>query len=65
MHQFSSLAITTEKNPQHVESTTGKLPHNALTKYAKDVGADPNAFKIGDLAIPLEKYPNHNEFTRN
>ena len=37
---------------------------NALTKYAKDAGADPNAFKIGDLAIPLDKYPEHNEFIR-
>jgi len=38
---------------------------NALTKYAKDAGADPNAFKIGDLAIPLDKYPEHNEFIRS
>ena len=37
----------------------------SLIKDAKDRGADPHAFKIGDLAIPLDKMPNHPEFHRN
>ena len=37
----------------------------SLLKTAKDSGADPHAFKIGDLAIPLDKMPNYPEFHRN
>ena len=47
------------------KSDAWKVYVNALVKHAYDIGADPHAFKIGDLAIPLDKLPNHPEFSRN
>ena len=36
-----------------------------LVKHAKDKGADQYAFKIGDLGILLNNFPNHPEFARD
>ena len=46
------------------KSDAWKVYVNALVKHAFDFGADPHAFKIGDLAIPLDSLPNHPEFRR-
>ena len=46
------------------KSDAWKVYVNALVKHAFDIDADPHAFKIGDLAIPLDSLPNHPEFRR-